>query len=181
LRLAEPPTSVDRPGTRLAEPLLPAGEETPFAPAVEPLDSLRWHWEDSSAVAEEPAEAPAELASTDEPRPVAWSSPKAWGADLAIGQPPASSSAPILEVAREPDETESPDPAVAAAPSPLESESAKRRAHEVADRLERIARALRERGPTGALLDDAADPLGAFVTGYVLGSAGKPVESPLAR
>jgi hypothetical protein len=42
----------------------------------------------------------------------------------------------------------------------------------VAQRLERIARTLRERGATGPLEEDGSDPLGALITGYVLGMSG---------
>jgi hypothetical protein len=43
------------------------------------------------------------------------------------------------------------------------------RVEDVASRLERIARALRERGPAGPLAEEGADALNALVTGYLLG------------
>ena len=42
----------------------------------------------------------------------------------------------------------------------------------VARRLEGIARTLREKGPTGPLEEHGSDPLGALITGYVLGISG---------
>jgi len=44
-------------------------------------------------------------------------------------------------------------------------------ARALATRLERIARALREQGPGGALSQRRGDPLAALITGYLLGSA----------
>jgi hypothetical protein len=42
-------------------------------------------------------------------------------------------------------------------------------AEEMAERLERLARSLRQRGATGPLTEAGSDPLGALITGYLLG------------
>lgn len=57
------------------------------------------------------------------------------------------------------------------APTSTPAESDPRQIEEVAARLERIARSLRERGPAGPLAGEATDPLGALITGYLLGLA----------
>ncbi|HUE97119.1 MAG TPA: hypothetical protein VMN39_10690 [Longimicrobiaceae bacterium] len=63
-------------------------------------------------------------------------------------------------------------PPPSAAPSAAADPS---RVEEVADRLEHIARALRERGPGGPLSDARSDPLGALIAAYLLGlSEGSP-------
>lgn len=59
----------------------------------------------------------------------------------------------------------------APAPAAKPPRPATPRVEQVAARLERIARALREEGPAGALADQGADPLGALITGYLLGVA----------
>jgi len=43
------------------------------------------------------------------------------------------------------------------------------RIEEIAGRLEAIARALRERGPAGPIASQQRDPLGALITGYLVG------------
>lgn len=55
------------------------------------------------------------------------------------------------------------------------------RVEEIAMRLERIARSLREGGAAGPLTGQGTDPLGALITGYILGvseSAGRHGEPP---
>lgn len=56
-----------------------------------------------------------------------------------------------------------------APPGELARSSEAQRVEEIATRLERIARSLRERGPAGPLADEGGDPLGAMVAGYLLG------------
>jgi hypothetical protein len=54
------------------------------------------------------------------------------------------------------------------------ADPATEQAREMAARLERIARALREHGPAGALGQPGGDPLAALITGYLLGSSQRP-------
>lgn len=52
---------------------------------------------------------------------------------------------------------------------PLAAASPLQYTEEVAQRLERIATLLRERGPMGPLAEENADQLGALITGYLIG------------
>jgi hypothetical protein len=61
-------------------------------------------------------------------------------------------------------------PTAAAPQAGAAPDSERSRAEHMAARLDAIARLLRERGPTGPLA--SGDPLGALITGYLLGSTG---------
>lgn len=52
---------------------------------------------------------------------------------------------------------------------PLAATAPLHHTEEVAQRLERIAALLRERGPMGPLAEENADQLGALITGYLIG------------
>jgi hypothetical protein len=119
----------------------------------------------SSAVAEFPSspDAPwhatpmdAAIPAADRPTPDQGTlAPEVTGADAGL---PSSPDAPRHATPM--------DAAIAAAGDPTADQ-----ARALAARLERIARALREQGPGGALSQRRGDPLAALITGYLLGSA----------
>lgn len=88
--------------------------------------------------------------------------------------PPAAEDLPWLEMPADGPRVHPAEVAAPAEPSwesilaPADDEPAPQRFGEVADRLESIARALRE-DPDGFLAGNSADPLGLLVTGFVLG------------
>jgi hypothetical protein len=85
--------------------------------------------------------------------------------------PPASEDLPWLEMPADGPRvhtSEATEPSWESILAPVGDEPAPSRFGEVADRLESIARALRE-DPDGFLAGNSADPLGLLVTGFVLG------------
>jgi hypothetical protein len=148
---ATPAAEEDLPWLTFDEP----AEPEPL-PETQPEEDLAWGvWDESlTAAAEPPAIEVPEAAADELPLPEI--------------PPIAALDEVVVEPFSEPEPAAPPiEPAAVAATAPVQQEGSPFEA--LAERLEEIARALREQGP--AALSRSTDPLQAVLTGYALGYA----------